>query len=154
ATYTVNSTADTDDGVCNAANCTLREAINAANANPGHDTIAFHIGSGPKTISPLSPLPPITDAVTIDGTTHPGCSGARIIESDGSGAGGGGSGLHISGGGSLVAGLVINRFLTAFPATGGNGILLDGAGGNEIRGCYIGTDVTGNMALGNQGAGI
>ena len=40
--FTVNSTADSDDGACTrrtvgnlAAECTLREAINAANANGG-----------------------------------------------------------------------------------------------------------------------
>src|SRR5438105_8140713 len=32
STYIVNTTDDHDDGVCNAADCTLREAINAANA--------------------------------------------------------------------------------------------------------------------------
>ena len=75
ATYTVNSTADTDDGVCNAANCTLREAINAANANAGTDTIRFVIGSGQKSIVPLSALPTIVDPVVIDGTTQPGFCG-------------------------------------------------------------------------------
>ncbi|HYX19586.1 MAG TPA: CSLREA domain-containing protein, partial [Thermoanaerobaculia bacterium] len=69
ATFTVNSNADTDDGVCNAANCTLREAIEAANATPGPDDIHFAIGSGAKTIALLSPLPTITDPVTLDATT-------------------------------------------------------------------------------------
>src|SRR6185369_10203555 len=45
AVYTVNTTADTDDGACTATGtgngCTLREAINAANANAGKDTILF-----------------------------------------------------------------------------------------------------------------
>ena len=40
-TFTVNSTADTDDGTCDFAHCSLREAINAANANAGLDTIAL-----------------------------------------------------------------------------------------------------------------
>ena len=93
ATFTVNSAADTDDGVCNAANCTLREAINAANANPGPDTIHFAIGSGPKTISVTSPLPTITDPVTIDGTTQPGYSGTPIIVLNGASAGAGVDGL-------------------------------------------------------------
>jgi len=35
-TLVVNNAADTDDGLCNTANCTLREAITAANAGiPG-----------------------------------------------------------------------------------------------------------------------
>jgi hypothetical protein len=37
----------------------LRAAIEQANATPGADTIKFNIGgSGVKTISPLSALPP------------------------------------------------------------------------------------------------
>ena len=62
-TYTVNSLADTDDGACDANNCTLREAINAANANSGADTIKFSV-SGTITVS--SVWKP-TDDLTIDG---------------------------------------------------------------------------------------
>ena len=47
ATYIVNTLADTDDGVCDATNCTLREAINAANITAGADTITFSV-SGTK----------------------------------------------------------------------------------------------------------
>ena len=154
ATYTVNSTADTDDGVCNSANCTLREAINAANANPGTDTIRFVIGTGPKSITLLSVLPTITDPVVLDGTTQPGFSGQPIIELDGSSAGPGANGLRISGGGSLVTGLVINRFVATFPSGGGNGVLLEAVGGNEVRGCYIGTNMAGTATLPNGGDGI
>jgi CSLREA domain-containing protein len=154
ATFTVNSTADTDDGVCNAANCTLREAINAANASAGLDTIHFVIGAGAKTIQPLSALPTIADPATIDGTTQPGFSGTPLIELDGSSAGPGANGLRITGGGSLVTSLAINRFVAAFPASGGNGILLEAAGGNEIRGCYVGTNLAGNADLGNGGDGV
>src|SRR5207244_7296305 len=42
-TFTVNSTADPGNGVCDAAECTLREAIAAANAAAGSDTITFNI---------------------------------------------------------------------------------------------------------------
>src|SRR4051812_28613256 len=139
ATFTVNSTADTDDGACDAANCTLREAIQAANAAPGADIIRFIIGTGVRTISPTATLPTITDPVTIDGTTQPGFAGSPIIEIEGSSAPNGSNGLRISAGSSLITGLVINRFQPSFPASGGNGIELDTAGGNEIRGCYIGT---------------
>ncbi len=37
----VNTNADGDDGTCNGANCTLREAIGAANDNIGPNTIVF-----------------------------------------------------------------------------------------------------------------
>jgi CSLREA domain-containing protein len=154
AVFTVNSTADTDDGICDASSCTLREAINAANASGGADTIRFGIGSGPKTISVLSALPTITDPVTIDGTTQPGFAGSPIIEIEGSSAPTGTNGLRISAGSSIVAGLVVNRFKTGFPAVGGNGIQLDTGGGNEIRGCYVGTNVAGTAALGNGQHGI
>ena len=40
ATYTVTNIADTSDGVCD-NNCSLREAIAAANATPDNDTIVF-----------------------------------------------------------------------------------------------------------------
>ncbi len=70
-TFTVNSTADPGTDGCDATECTLREAITAANANPGTDTIEFDIpGNGPHTISPTSVLPTITEAVTIDGYTQ------------------------------------------------------------------------------------
>ncbi len=39
----VNSTNDLDDGMCNAAHCSLREAINLANSLSGRDTISFNI---------------------------------------------------------------------------------------------------------------
>ena len=41
AIYTVNKTADTNDGVCGDADCSLREAIGAANATPDNDIVAF-----------------------------------------------------------------------------------------------------------------
>lgn len=41
ATYTVTKTADTNDGACDAADCSLREAIAAANASADNDNIVF-----------------------------------------------------------------------------------------------------------------
>jgi CSLREA domain-containing protein len=73
--FIVNTTADSGDGNCTAHGCTLREAINEANDFSGKDAIHFNIpGVGVKTISPASPLPEITDEVTIDGYTQPGAS--------------------------------------------------------------------------------
>src|SRR5262245_48088374 len=60
-TFTVNVTgngadANPGDGICEtsvAGNCSLRAAIQEANANNGKDTINFNIpGSGVQTISP------------------------------------------------------------------------------------------------------
>jgi hypothetical protein len=66
ATFTVTTTADSGAG-------SLRQAIFDANAAPGADTIAFNIaGPGVHTIVLASPLPFVTDVVTIDGYTQPG----------------------------------------------------------------------------------
>jgi CSLREA domain-containing protein/uncharacterized repeat protein (TIGR01451 family) len=43
-TFTVTKTVDTADGVCG-VDCSLREAISAANANPGADTIMLPAGT-------------------------------------------------------------------------------------------------------------
>jgi CSLREA domain-containing protein len=81
AVLVVTKTADSNDGSCD-ADCSLREAIVAANTNPGANTIAFNIpASDPAcnattkvcTISVsslLGNLPQITDQVTIDGYTQ------------------------------------------------------------------------------------
>ncbi len=151
ADLTVTKTADTNDGTCD-ADCSLREAITAANANSGTDTIAFDIsGAGPHTIQPTSELPLIGDPVTIDGFTQPGASpntngpGLGLntvlkIELDGS-ATTNSVGL-LPGANSTIRGLAINRFVV--------GIKIGGPVGNVIEGNFIGTDVTGNTALGNQ----
>jgi CSLREA domain-containing protein len=76
----VNSTDDTPDDdttdfVCADAdgNCTLRAAIQTANAIAGADTINFDLGSGNHVIEvENSGLPQITDAVTIDATSQEG----------------------------------------------------------------------------------
>jgi len=77
ASFTVNSTADPGDGVCDATECTLKEAIDAANANPGLDVIEFAIPTTDPgfnghwwTIALESALPEIREAVTIDGFTQ------------------------------------------------------------------------------------
>ncbi|PYS47256.1 MAG: hypothetical protein DMF68_16515, partial [Acidobacteria bacterium] len=79
--FVVNSLANTDDGFCSPLgtgpgnhDCTLREAINAANADFGAETITFDpavfTAPGPYTITlsgALGALPDITDDVTITG---------------------------------------------------------------------------------------
>jgi titin len=137
-TFTVTNTNNTGPG-------SLSQAIAAANAAPGMDSIVFSVVSGPQSIIVTSGLPAITDPVIIDGTTQPGYAGAPLIELNGSGAGG--DGLRIQAGGSMVKGLVINRF-------SGSGITLAGGGGNRIQGNYIGTDASGTADLGNAGIGL
>ncbi len=154
-TFTVNSSgdgADTNvggaafDGVCRANGagstdlCTLRAAIQEANATPGADAINFGIfGTGVKTIKVNSNfngvLPAITEAVTINGYTQPGaspntsakCTNAKLmIELDGENAGSV-NGLNIKASNIVVKGLVINRFvhgdgISLSPFTSGNRI--------------------------------
>ncbi len=111
ATYVVNSTADPGSGTCDASECTLREAIAAANAAPGADIIHFSIpGPGPHTIQPTGALPTITDPVVIDGTTQPGFAGTPIVEVSGALAPVVTNGLTITSGGSTIRGLVVNGF--------------------------------------------
>ncbi|HYE14708.1 MAG TPA: choice-of-anchor Q domain-containing protein [Pyrinomonadaceae bacterium] len=72
-TYTVNSLADTVDAQgCDATNCTLREAVAAANTNPGDDTINFSVTGtislgtvGDNTFGPSALL--VTSNITITG---------------------------------------------------------------------------------------
>jgi hypothetical protein len=123
----------------------LRQAILNANDHIGPDTISFSIGTGPQTITLLSPLPPVTDLVTINGFTQPGFAGKPIIELDGTSAGGG-PGLLLAAGHITVSGLVINRFA-------GDGIYA-AVGFNGIFGNYIGTNTSGTIARGNSGNGV
>jgi hypothetical protein len=130
----------------------LRQAMIAANAAAGADTIVFRIGSGAKTISPGSALPNITDRVTIDGTTQPGFIGAPLIELRGDSAGPVDAGLSLSAAGSVVRGLVINRF-TGVGADKGAGIDIR-ASNITIAGSYIGTTSAGTADAGNSGRGV
>ena len=126
----------------------LRQAILAANALPGLDTIIFRIpGDGPFTIRPLSSLPAITDPTIIDATTQPGFAGRPIVAVDGTIAGAGVDGLTINAGSSTVRGLAIHSF-------GGSGIVLQGLGGNIIVGNFIGLDPSGTVDRGNAFFGI
>src|SRR5262249_24106384 len=108
STIVVNSNLDGDPA--NDGNCTLREAIINANhndqsgstdcaagASDGADIISFSIGDsgGPQTLIPLSPLPALTDSVTIDGFTQPNCESYPCIELDGESAGTTAEGLRI-----------------------------------------------------------
>jgi CSLREA domain-containing protein len=150
ANFTVNTADDHDDGVCNGADCTLREAINAVNAGAGGDTISFSIsGGGVHTINVSSTFGgfTITKAVTIDGTTQPGFTGAPLIELNGASAGGNVVGLSINAQNVTVKSLVINRFTNY-------GINFDSFGNNSVQGCYIGTNAAGTVASGNGAGGI
>ncbi|MDQ4126355.1 MAG: CSLREA domain-containing protein, partial [Actinomycetota bacterium] len=176
--FTVNSTGDQADAnlensLCDVDlavtgnQCTLRAAIEEANDTPNgtlngipvNNVIRFNIaGGGVQTIQPLSELPAITDAVTIDGYTQPGASPNTLAQGNdavlnivlnGTGAGVRKNGLTIQAPNSIVRGLVINSF-------GGDGILITGSGAtnNAVRGNFIGTDATGMQDQGNIISGV
>lgn len=61
--FVVNDTGDGADGACD-ANCTLRDAVAAANARPGPDAIHF---ASAMTITLTSQLPVVTGPLLVDG---------------------------------------------------------------------------------------
>jgi hypothetical protein len=142
ASFVVNNANDSGAG-------SLRQAILSANKTVGKDTVTFAIGSGAKTIAPLTALPTITDPLTLDATTQPGYAGKPLIELSGANLASTNNttGLVVTAGASTVKGFVINRF-------GGNGISLLSRGGNTVCGNYIGTNSAGTAAAANKGQGI
>ena len=158
ATFTVTNTGNAGMG-------TLRQAILDANTNINVvDLIDFDIAGPPFTIQPTTPLPAITDPVTIDGYTQNGASpntlsspfgsitatnAVLLIEIDGSLAGDTDGLLveHITnlGARTTIRGLVINRFTSNLRA----GIRINDDGNNLIEGNFIGTDAAGLLGRGN-----
>ena len=146
ATFDVNIDSDAGGGGCDLVECTFREAIDAANANAGPDTITFAglVGG----MSPVSQLPDITDQVTIDGETIPGFPTTET-QLYGPNAGPIANGLVLTGtaDSSVIRGLTI----LDFPQ---NGIVVDpNAEDVEIRGNYLGVDRNGFSGLPN-GVGL
>ena len=72
--FIVTNTADHNDGSCSLSDCTLREAINAANAASGTNTILFNSGvTGTITLQSNLGTLTVTDGVVIVGP------GARLL---------------------------------------------------------------------------
>lgn len=156
-TFTVNTTNDAadstpGDGVCNASGgCTLRAAIDEANAHAGPDTIHFNIpGTGVHTITLKTNLPTLGDTsgpTTIDGYTQPGSSvntdalksnAAIKIQLVGTGPSSFDA-FRIASTGNVIRGLAVYNVRRAFYLYG------SGATNNKIIGNFIGTDVTGTF---------
>jgi hypothetical protein len=136
----VNSTADTASPP--AGTDTLRSAITDSNATPGPNSITFILPSG-STISPASPLPTLTQGVTIDGTI----GGKPGIVIDGTGAGAGSNGFTLNATGVTIKGLDIGNF-------SGTGVEILGPGGDTVAGCYIGVNLAGTAAMPNHTDGV
>jgi hypothetical protein len=144
ATFTVTTTSDAGAG-------SLRQAITDANAAAGADTIAFNIaGTGPHTIALASPLPAITQPLTIDGYTQSGASPntnpvgqglntVLMIEIDGTAVAINAC-LRIQSSDVTIKGLVVNR------CTAANIELVTGAFTNaRIEGNFLGTNPSGTL---------
>jgi len=144
ASFVVNDLGDASDanpgnGACATAGavCTLRAAIQEANAFPGSDQITFD-AAGTIIVPFASDLPVITETLVIDGTTAPGYAGAPVVVLEGAG-GLGGIALYAGAAapGSTIAGLKIHGFVNY-------GIRID-ASSFTIRNNYLGP-VGGGMA--------
>jgi parallel beta-helix repeat protein len=130
--------------------CTLRAAIQEANARAGEDRLLFDPAGpagaedGSYRIVPTGALPAITEKVVIGGAP-----GALEVELDGTVAGGGVHGLDFAGGAddSEVRRLIIYRF-------SGDGIRAQFADRMRIVDSVVGTDRADGAFLGNGGAGI
>ncbi len=153
--FVVNSLADTNDGACTATpnGCTLREAINAANAVTGAATITFSITGE---IRPATALPALggDGGTTINGGTTFSVSLSGV---DLQAGGGVGHGLRITSANNEVRGLVINRFPAGSDlAQSGAGIYVGGAQatGNRIYNNRIGTTTDGISAAANGAYGV
>jgi len=137
-----------DDGVANSVDRNFMTTTNApaqtviAGADPDYSQgwWTINVGSGG--------LPAITEGVIIDGTTQAGFLGTPIIEISGLGySSSDPNGFTIESSDVTIRGLAINQF-------GDDAIEIDNDGGNNtIVGNFIGTDVSGMVALGN-GFGI
>ncbi|MGH3054957.1 MAG: hypothetical protein ACRDL7_08280, partial [Gaiellaceae bacterium] len=121
--WIVSTTADPGPAGCvpSPGGCSLRGAINAANAAGGTNAIDFTMfgASGVQTITLSSALPPIAVQTTIDGTTEPNHGSSPF-------------GIAIDGG--AVTDEVHNQI------TGGvqGMVLAPGSGGSTIRGLAFG----------------
>jgi hypothetical protein len=180
APMVVRSTGNDDDanpgdGVCqtNAGTCSLRAAMQEANAHLGPDTITFDIpGSGVQTILAPGGLPTLVDGgTTIDGYTQRGASpntspdvdNAQIMievrgnlnPTTGLPASGTAQGVSIVSASNTVRGLAIYNYVVSL-------LLFNiGAHDNRVVGNFLGTNAAASQqppaqpgAAGTGGAGV
>jgi CSLREA domain-containing protein len=148
-TFEVNSLADPGDGQCTVVGigdgCTLREAINAANADAGAETITFApalTSGGPATISLLTALPNITTDMTIQGP------GANLLTVErNSGAGTNFRIFTINTGTVIISGLTIRKGVLASSGQGG-GIFNNTGATLTINNCAISGNQVGSSGFG------
>jgi parallel beta-helix repeat protein len=120
----------------------LRQAIVAANSNPGADVINFGVAG---TIVLTSALPTITGNVNINGTTAPGFAGTPMVEVNFNDFGG--LQFNACADGSALRSL-------ALVGASGNGVTLSFVQHMLIVGNDIGLNMDGATAAGDHGDGI
>jgi hypothetical protein len=140
-----NPAGDPPVGPCNI--CTLRAAIEQANASPGVDEIRF--SNVAQTIQPAGALPYITEALLINGLD---IGTGQSVRLDGANAGIGVNGLELSVAGCTVRAMTVTGFKQQGD-TDGFGIAIVG-GDAVIEGNYLGTNAAGDAGLGNESAGL
>ncbi|HEX3239188.1 MAG TPA: right-handed parallel beta-helix repeat-containing protein [Solirubrobacterales bacterium] len=141
--YQVDTLDNTDptSGCEGGEDCALDGAIERANATPGPDAIKFLVAGKIKT--GVNPLPPISERLTIDGTSAPGYAGNPVLELDGTESGSPSYGFEITAAAAKAAigGFAINGF--------GTGIVI---AGDEAVVCanYVGTNLAGTASDPNK----
>jgi hypothetical protein len=156
--FVVNSTGDAPDpnpgdGTADIGNgqVTLRSAMMESNALAGNQKIYFYIpGNTPYNIQPGSPLPAVTDALSLDATTQSGYNGTPLIQVNGTYGN-----LTINSGGCTIQGLALN-------STSGYALTLSANGGNVIKSNKIagvsvasaGNNLYGNIIVNSISNGI
>jgi CSLREA domain-containing protein len=155
-TFVVNTNDDANDGTCDANHCSFREAVIAANAAPGLDTIAFNLPSANLSIAYKSHTQIVaTQPVIVDGLTQPGCAAYPCVTLDGELRDAGGNfvgnapnAIIVRAGGSTIRGLNIRRFRS-------HAVSLQGGDSNIVERNYIGDTVRlGFSYIGNGEAGV
>jgi len=162
--WVVNATADHDDGVCeplSSGDCTLREALNQANAS-NVKQVKFNIptadagyqGNGCWIIQPATALPALTGGgIVVDGDTQASFIGGDPnpqgpeIRLDGGALGAGGVGLYLTSDGNTVRGLSVTDFDDA-------AIRIEGARLNQVLGNTIGLEPLGDSVGNGYGVAI
>ncbi len=146
--FSVATYDDHDDGLCSGADCTLREAINRANAVPGANSITFTHAGGTIALTHGELL--VTDSVTINGNGNVTVSGNGASRA-----------FDFTGGSSFLNELTIrdgrNQVLIGNPTNGGgiyNSATLHVYGCSLINNRVLGTDtLSPSSASGGAGQG-
>lgn len=141
-TFVVGTTADHDDGTCSVSDCTVREAINAANSASGPNAVSFAPGlSGTITLEPGFGALNIASDTTIVGP------GARTLAVSGNS---GTRVFFVSAGTSTISSLTIrDGFVMAFPGNQTPGGTIFNSANLTLNDCAL----TNNVAVGGSDNG-